>query len=119
MLQNQGCSDQIAHSVDDAVLERLAVAVLEARKALGKSQHEFAALLNVAQSTIASWEKGERTPNLENMEKLARIRGQLPEEFVAYLYGRKVGEPLPIAQRIKLSTPKEKAAVLRAIADGL
>jgi transcriptional regulator with XRE-family HTH domain len=55
-----------------------------------KTQKEFAKLLNVGQSTLSMWESGKVTPDLENLEKLAEVWGKTPEEFVAYLYGRKI-----------------------------
>lgn len=105
----------IDHSVDEAVLKRLAKAVLEARG--GRSQREFAELLDVAQSTVQSWENGKNTPSLENMEKIARIRGQLPEEFVAYLYGRE-GEA-SLQDRINSMSQLEVAWLMVVIAKKL
>ncbi len=55
-----------------------------------KTQKEFAKMLDVSQSTLSMWESGKVTPDLENLEKLAEVWGKTPEEFVAYLYGRKI-----------------------------
>lgn len=105
--------------MDEQVLRRLAAAVLDARG--DRSQREFATLLGVAQSTIQSWENAKNTPSLENLEKLAKIRNQLPEDFVAYLYGRS-------AHSLATEQIKAKIAVMgcagladltRAIADRL
>jgi transcriptional regulator with XRE-family HTH domain len=111
-LIKQGVSSLIDHSVDEAVLKRLSKAVLEARG--DRSQREFAELLDVAQSTVQSWENGKNTPSLENMEKIARIRGQLPEEFVAYLYGRQ-GEA-SLQDRINAMSQSEIAWLMVVIA---
>jgi transcriptional regulator with XRE-family HTH domain len=116
MSENLFHSYGLNHSVDDVVLQRLAKAVRDAREATGKSQREFAELLGVAQSTIAGWEGAKNTPNLENLEKLARIRGQLPEEFVSYLYGRSKGGRMPLEEQIASLPGLELAALLEAIA---
>ena len=54
------------------------------------TQKEFANFLGIGQSTLSMWESGKVTPDLENLEKLAEVWGKTPEEFVAYLYGRKL-----------------------------
>lgn len=96
-------------------MQRLSAAVLEARGS--RSQREFAELLKVAQSTVQAWENRRNVPSLENLEKLARMRGQLPEEFVAFLYGRTAGESSAIEQRIKGMPRRDVARMTRAIAD--
>jgi transcriptional regulator with XRE-family HTH domain len=100
--------------VDEEVLQRLSTAVLEARGY--KSQREFAQQLGVAQSTVQSWENRRNVPNLENLEKLAEIRGELPEEFVAFLYGRILAES-PIDRRIRGMSRRDVARLTRAIAE--
>lgn len=100
-------------TLDDGVLRRLATAVLDARGS--RSQREFAKVLDVGQSTVQAWENGKNVPNLENLEKLAEIRGELPEEFVAYLYGRVLTES-PLEQRVKGMARREIARLTRAIA---
>lgn len=40
------------------------------REKYNLSQYELADLMNVNQSTIARWEKGEKTPSHENIAKL-------------------------------------------------
>ena len=68
--------------------KRLGEIVRQLRKNL--TQKEFANLLGIGQSTLSMWESGKVTPDLENIEKLAEVWGKKPEEFVAYLYGRKL-----------------------------
>ena len=43
------------------------------REKYNLSQYELADLMNVNQSTIARWEKGEKTPSPENIVKLDEI----------------------------------------------
>lgn len=104
-------------SVDEAALQRLAQAVLQARGAL--SQRDFAKSMGVAQSSIQGWENAKNTPSLENLEKIARMRGQLPEEFVAFLYGRSIGYSLPLEEQISRMSCKQVATLMTAIADRL
>ncbi len=104
--------------VDENVLKRLAAATLEARGEL--SQREFAQLLDVSQSTVQSWENGKNLPNLENLEKLARRRGMLVEDFVAYLYGRNRGlTSKDILDRVEVMPSRDFAQVMRVMADRL
>ncbi len=100
--------------MNEAVLQRLAQSVLEARGE--RSQREFAQLIGVAQSTVQSWENAKNTPSLENLEKIASIRGQLPEEFVAFLYGRSIGQSLPLEEQISRMSCKQVSTLMNAIA---
>jgi len=43
------------------------------RQSRGYSQIQFAKLINCSQSSIASWEKGKRIPNMETIKKIAKI----------------------------------------------
>lgn len=74
--------------LDDEGKKRLGDIVRQLRGK--KTQREFAQELGVVQSTLSYWESGKGTPNLENIEMLASFWGKTPEEFVAFLYGRKI-----------------------------
>jgi len=104
-------------NVNEAALQRLAQAVLESRGE--RSQREFSALIGVAQSTVQSWENARNVPSLENIEKIAAIQGQLPEEFVAYLYGRSIGRSLPLEEQIGRMSCKQVSTLMNAIASRL
>lgn len=104
----------ISQPVDKAVLDRLAEAVKESRKSLGLSQRDFANLLGCSQGAVQGWEAGRNPPNLENLEAIARVRGQRPDEFVAYLYGVS-GEP-SLQERIKSMDQAELSWLLMLIA---
>jgi transcriptional regulator with XRE-family HTH domain len=102
--------------MDDGFLRRLAVAVLEARADF--SQREFAEMLKVSQSTVQQWENGRNVPSLENLEKIARIKGMLVEDFVAYLYGRTGGiTSRDILDRVEVMPSRDFAQVMRVMAD--
>ncbi|WP_434684044.1 helix-turn-helix domain-containing protein [Pseudanabaena minima] len=74
--------------MDQQSRQRLAQKVRALRD--NTSQVEFAKTMGVRQSTIASWEKATNVPTLENIEKLAELSKQLPEEFLANIYGRTI-----------------------------
>lgn len=82
--------------LDDEGKKRLGEVVRQLRR--NQTQKEFANMLGIGQSTLSMWETGKVTPDLENLEKLADVWGKKPEEFVAYLYGRKLlSDSLPDA----------------------
>ncbi len=80
--------EPISTVLDEDGKKRLGEIVRKLRKNL--TQKEFASSLGIGQSTLSMWESGKVTPDLENLEKLADVWGKTPEEFVAYLYGRKL-----------------------------
>jgi transcriptional regulator with XRE-family HTH domain len=98
--------------VDEAVLRRYAEAVKDARGQ--RSQREFAELLSVSQSTVHNWEKAKTAPDLEGVEKIARIRGQLPEELLTEIYGRKAEASLQ--ERVEAMSDKELAWLMMIMA---
>jgi len=104
--------------VDEGVLSRLAVAVQEARG--DRSQREFALILKVSQSTVQQWENGKNVPSLENLEKIALMKGMLVEDFVAYLYNRTGGiTSKDILDRIKVMPSRDFGEILHVIGDRL
>jgi len=104
--------------VDNNVLQRLAAGTLEARGSL--SQREFAQKLGVSQSTVQSWENCKNVPSLDNLEKLAQMQGMLVEDFVAYLYGRRLEKSnIVVMDQIDEMPSTEIADVLRILADRL
>lgn len=55
-----------------------------------RSQGEFAKILGVSQASIAGWENSKNIPTIENLERLAELANQLPEQFLAEIYGREI-----------------------------
>ena len=98
--------------VDEAVLRRYAEVVKEARST--RSQREFAELLGVSQSTIHNWENAKNAPDIDGLEKIARIRGQLPEELLTEIYGRRA--EASIQERIDSMNNQELAWLMMLIA---
>ncbi|UBF27453.1 helix-turn-helix domain-containing protein [Kovacikia minuta CCNUW1] len=104
--------------VDEGVLKKLAIAVQEARG--DRSQREFSKLLEVSQSTVQQWENGKNVPSLENLEKIARMKGMLVEDFVAYLYDRTRGiTSKDILDRVEVMPSRDFAQILHVIGDRL
>jgi transcriptional regulator with XRE-family HTH domain len=85
---------------DRCVKNRLAGVVRELRG--DRSQREFAEILNVGQATIQSWES-ERggTPALDSLIKIANLRKENPEVFIAYLFGRPIDNTTSIEAQIE------------------
>lgn len=51
--------------------------ICSARKMLGLSQEKLAEALGVSRNTISRWERGECSPNVDNMAELERMLAQL------------------------------------------
>ena len=80
-------------------------------------QSELAVILGVAPASISGWENGKNIPAIENLEKLAELANQLPEEFIAEVYGRKISteEATPIAFTITTMGDEEVGEILMLI----
>jgi transcriptional regulator with XRE-family HTH domain len=103
--------------VDELFRKNLARVVIEARG--DSNQREFGEKLGISQSTVAGWEQGNNIPNLENLIKIARLRGQLPEELLAELFGRTCGEDIPLRERVQIMTRADLIDLLELIATQL
>lgn len=55
--------------------------IRELRKRLRLGQEEFADLVGVSQGTISKWERGEDSPRLENVRKLAELAREPVSDF--------------------------------------
>jgi len=78
---------------------------------------EFGKILNVAGGSISHWENCRNIPSFENMEKLAELSRQLPEEFIAELYGRQIpSTPISsIEEQIKTFSVKRLISLMALI----
>lgn len=83
------------------------------------NQRDFGTKLDVSQATVVGWERGQNIPTLENLAKLATLRGQLPEELLAELYGRACGSDYPLEERVKIMTRAQLIELLNTLADQL
>ncbi|MFG6107153.1 helix-turn-helix transcriptional regulator [Leptothoe sp. EHU-05/26/07-4] len=102
--------------VDEGFLKRLSEVVHEIRG--DQSQRQFARKMQVSQSTVQQWENGRNVPSLENLEKIARLKGMLVEDFIAYLYGRSHGPTrTDIMARIGVMQPQDFSQILHIIGD--
>ena len=103
--------------MDEDFRQRLAHIVTQARGDM--SQRDFGDKLEIAPGTIVGWERGQTIPNLENLAKLADLRGQFPEELLAELYGRTCGSDYPLEERVKVMTRAQLVELLTTLADQL
>lgn len=100
-------------NLDEVAKDKLARAIVYARGDL--SQAEFAKKLGVSQSTVQSWETKKNTPTLENLEKIAEVTGQFPEELIAHLYGRDIGGSLSVEAQINQLPMEQLSSILDAV----
>jgi transcriptional regulator with XRE-family HTH domain len=103
--------------LDEDFRQRLALIVTQTRGDM--NQRDFGAKLEVSQATVVGWERGQNIPTLENLAKLAALRGQLPEELLAELHGRTYGADYPLEERVKIMTRAQLIALLGMLAERL
>jgi transcriptional regulator with XRE-family HTH domain len=84
-----------------------------------RSQALFAKELGVSQPTVTGWEKSANLPNLDNLERLAELANQLPEQLLAEIYGRRIVTETapPVAFAITTMGNREISDVLILIAN--
>jgi transcriptional regulator with XRE-family HTH domain len=73
--------------MDVEARQRLSKAIKQARGQ--RSQRKFAKDLGVSYATVRSWEECESFPSQENLELIARVRGESLEDFLLYLRGER------------------------------
>lgn len=102
--------------MDSESRDRLANRVKHLRG--NRSQAVFARELGISQPTVTGWEKSANLPNLDNLERLAELANQLPEQFLAEIYGRRIVTEAapPIAFAITAMDNEEIGDVLMLIA---
>jgi transcriptional regulator with XRE-family HTH domain len=100
--------------VDDKFRERLAEIVIQVRGEI--SQRDFAEQIGVSYSAIQSWEGKKHLPSFENLEKIAELRGKLPEELLAELYGRSFKADIPLEERLKIMSHDDLIDLLDKLA---
>lgn len=102
--------------MDIEARERFAQVVAELRA--GRSYRSFALLLGVSHPTVKAWENMEGVPDLENLEKVATMRGVSLDEFRRWLEN----EPTPLQKlisEIKVIPSKNLPEILKIIAERL
>jgi transcriptional regulator with XRE-family HTH domain len=110
--------NSIALALDEIAKLRLSEAIKTLKG--DRSQKAFAKVLNVGQATVQMWEScSGGTPTLDNLEKIAKMRGELPEQFVAYLFGRSINTGQSMEEVIDSMTGKELVGTLQQLADKL
>jgi transcriptional regulator with XRE-family HTH domain len=71
--------------MDQKFRDRFAQVILELRG--NEPQRSFSQRLGISQASVSAWERGS-LPTIDSFVKIATLRGQYPEEFMAELYDR-------------------------------
>jgi len=71
--------------VDQKFRDRFAQVIVELRG--NEPQRSFCQRLGISQASVSAWERGS-LPTIDSFVKIATLRGQYPEEFMAELYNR-------------------------------
>lgn len=56
--------------------------ITAARKAAGMSQQQLADALGIAQQHVSRWERGERTPRIATLKRIAAVLGCSPRDLI-------------------------------------
>jgi len=101
--------------MDAKFLQKLAQEVLQLRG--DRSQRDFAKLIDASQGAVQAWEQGETCPSVDSLAKLAALRGEHVEQFIAYLCDRPFGSQLPLKQQVRGMSLKKLAELNESIAE--
>ncbi|MEG4458472.1 helix-turn-helix transcriptional regulator [Microcoleus sp. N9_A1] len=96
--------------------EKFAEVIFEMRA--NRSYRAFSRLLGVTHPTIKAWENLEGIPDLENLQRVAKFRGETLEEFKQILAGaRKPSRLQELVQQVRSISDEELAVILHVIAE--
>lgn len=102
--------------MDVRTREKFAEVIFEMRA--NRSYRAFSRLLGVTHPTIKAWENLEGIPDLENLERVAKFRGETLEEFKQILAGaRKPSRLQQLVQQVRTISEEELAVILHVIAE--
>lgn len=106
------------HPMELKAREKFAKTIEDLRA--GRSYRSFAKLLGVSHPTIKAWENLEGIPDVENLERVASIRGESLNEFREFLDGtREPSSFQNLILQMHTVTDEQLAVVLRVIATRL
>src|SRR6476469_1875034 len=104
------------YMMDDRARKKFAELIYEMRA--NRPYRAFGRLLGVTHPTLISWEKLEGVPDLENLERVAKFRGETLEELKLLLAGKRKPTPLQeLVQQVRTISKEELAVVLQVIAE--
>ncbi len=90
-----------------------------------RSQRQFAVDLGLSQAAVQSWEKGESTPGLENLEAIANSLSMTLQGLLAHLRGDEAQNPpkAKVAEDVLLIAEylpnTEKSRLIKLLVDKL
>ena len=114
--ENVSQSEYQKYRMDDRTRAKFAEVIYEMRA--NRPYRAFARLLGVTHPTIKAWENLEGIPDLENLERVAKFRGETLEEFKQILAGaRKPSRLQELVQQVRTISDEELAVVLHVIAE--
>ncbi|MEG4518823.1 MULTISPECIES: helix-turn-helix transcriptional regulator [unclassified Microcoleus] len=102
--------------MDDQTKKKFAELIYEMRA--NRPYRAFGRLLGVTHPTIKAWENLEGVPDLENLKRVAKFRGETLEQFKLVLAGKQKPSQLEqLVQQVRTISKEELAVVLQVIAE--
>lgn len=89
-------------------IKKIGKTIAELRKNKNLSQQELATLLNVSNKTVSKWECGNSTPDIEALEKIAKMFNLTIDELVNYKDGISQSEKSDNQQKEEQISKKKK-----------
>ncbi|MEG4350246.1 helix-turn-helix transcriptional regulator [Microcoleus sp. LAD1_D3] len=114
--ENDSQREPQRYVMDDRTRAKFAEVIYEMRA--NRPYRAFGRLLGVTHPTIKAWENLEGVPDLENLERVAKFRGETLEEFKLVLAGKRKPSRLEeLVQQVRTISKEELAVVLQVIAE--
>ncbi|MEG4248703.1 helix-turn-helix transcriptional regulator [Microcoleus sp. Pol10D4] len=102
--------------MDERTRKKFAELIYEMRAQ--RPYRAFGRLIGVTHPTIKAWENLEGVPDLENLKRVAKFRGETLEEFKLVLAGKQKPSQLEeLVQQVRTISKEELAVVLQVIAE--
>lgn len=102
--------------MDDHTKKKFAELIYEMRA--NRPYRAFGRLLGVTHPTIKAWENLEGIPDQENLERVAKFRGETIEEFKQLLAGKQKPSRLEeLVHEVRTISEAELAVILHVIAE--
>lgn len=99
--------------------QRLGTLIKELREEAGMSQRQYAAKkLDCSYAALRSWEQGESVPGLENMERIADLKGWTLSQLLDYVRGEESVPTLELlAKQAEFLSNSDRLRLARMLLD--